>query len=398
MPTSLNPALTIAGPAAIVWKGKALYSKGDIAVNIKEEYLDLESSAYGVVAKAVKSTVLEVQLTPIGTIDCLAELIPAHIRAALPGTLVHHARDVGAVSTVTGVVTSTAHGFRDLAMVRLDSFGAVHTGWSKTTLYYLHALSADSYTLHTTLAAAEAGTDPVIPSALSTARNRIIEQETLTIWSLNESHGYVFCNAAVTGIPTLTASSTATVFDAVTFTCYRRFGADPAADAEAFYSEITAAPDVDFSFDPDDIVLGASTAAWGAAAPWSALALNEAGAKTAIAVNTTPVLDGVAGIVSHRVDGVTATTTLRAKNISEREVFAARVLQGTGAGLGRRLAGNTLTITTDEYTLALNNAVLSESPVGFDGKEDRVRDLQFSATRKFTAGTIAPLFAITLAP
>lgn len=395
---ALNPALTIAGPAVLVWKDKAIYSQGDIPLIVKEETFNLPSSAYGVVAKAVKSTVVEVSATPLGTLGALTELIPDHIRAAIPGVLVHHAIDLGTINTGTGVITKVAHGFRDVAVVRVATFGALPAALSAATLYYLHRLTADTYTLHTTAADAAAGTNPIIPATAGTGRHRIIEQETLTIWSLTESKGYVFVNAAITKVPSLTVSSSKTVLGETTWTCYRKFGFDPATDLTAFYTEISVAPSVDLTFDPEAIVTGAGTLAWGATAPWSVIQLDENGVATDISLGLEAVVDQVAGIVSHRVTSVDATVKFRPQNVTEADVFAKRVLQGTGAGVGRRLSGDTVTVANAEFTLAVANAVLDgDSTVGFDGKEGRVREMNLKATRKFTAGAIQPLFTLTLA-
>lgn len=396
---ALNPALTIAGPAVLVWKDKAIYSQGDIPLVIKEETFDLPSSAYGVVAKAVRSTVIEVSATPLGTLNALTELIPDHIRRAIPGVLVHHAIDLGTINTGTGVITKVSHGYRDTAAVRVATFGELPAALDADTLYYLHVLSADTYTLHTTKAHAAAGTSPITPATAGTGRHRLIEQETLTIWSLTEGKGYVFQNAAVTKVPSLTVSSSKTVLGETTWTCYRTFGFDPATDTTAFYTEITAAPaGIDLSFDPDDIVTGAGTLAWGATAPWSVIQLDENGVVVDISLGLEAVLDQVAGTVSHRVTSVDASVKFRPQNVTEADVFAKRVLQGSGAGVGRRLSGDTATVTNDEFTLAVANAVLDgDSTVGFDGKESRVREMSLKATRHFTGGVIDPLFTLTLA-
>lgn len=394
---ALNPSLTIAGPAVLVWKDKAIYSQGDIPLVIKEETFDLPSSAYGVVGKAVKSTVVEVSATPLGTLEAITELIPDHIRAAIPGVLVHHALDIGMINTSTGVITKVKHGLRDTGSYRVATFGALPAALSADTLNWVHVLSADTYTLHTTKADAAAGTSPITPATAGTGRHRIIEQESLTIWSLTEGKGYVFGNAAITKVPSLTISSSKTVLGDVAWTCYRTFGFDPEEDENAFYTEISAAPAVDLTFDPDAIVVGAGTLAWGAAAPWNAIQLDENGVVIDISLGLEPVVDQVAGIVSHRVTSVDTTVKFRPQNVSESDIFAKRVLQGTGAGVGRRLAGDSATVANAEFTLVVNNAVLDgDSTVGFDGKESRVREMTLKATRKFSAGAIQPLFALTL--
>lgn len=392
MPTSSNPALTIAGPCILVYKGVGFYSKADVPVALKEDLADLPSSAYGVVGKIATNQLFEITLTPVGTLDCLDVLYPAHLRNFSPGRLVHDTRKLGAVSLVSGELTLTAHNFREGAMVRLASFGTLPTGWSSATRYFLHkkTASADIVTLHTSASDAAAGTNPVIPTVAGTGDSRIIEEETLTIWSINDEKGYVFANAAITKLPGFKAAVGDTAIKDVTFTCYRSFSSDPTGNA--FYTTTTTAPDVDF--DPDAIVTQAYNLAWGDTAPWSAMP-TAAGVEIDFALSLTAVPDQVGGIMSHRVELITPTAKARPRNITEDHILAKRVFQGAGAGNGRRISGgDDLHISGDGLYIILYNSGLTDSPYGYDGKEDRARDFTWTAFRKFTAGVPQALFYI----
>jgi hypothetical protein len=290
------------------------------------------------------------------------------------------------------VVTKAAHGFRDGAMVRVDSFGTLPAGWSDATLYYLHALTAGTYTLHTTAAHAAAGTSPVIPPTAGTGRHRLIEQEELLIWSINEQKGYIFHNAAITSIPGFKAASTETAIKEVGFTMYRKHGADADTDANAFFTTTTVAPTV--TFDPDAIVISPYDLQWGSTAPWDAMS-TATGVEIDFAMSLSPVTDQAGGTVSHRVDSIVPTAKARPRNVTEDDVLAKRLFQGAGAGNGRRISGgDDLHIVGTDLYIVLYNSAITESPYGYDGKEDRVRDLTWTAFRKFTAGLPAPLYYV----
>lgn len=389
---SFNPALLIAGPCISVYKGLGFYSKADVPVTPKEDLTDIPTSAYGPVGEIGTNQLFEIKMTPAGQLDVLDVLFPPHLRNFATGLLVHKTQDVGTFSTVTGVVTKAAHGWRDKAQVRLDTNGVMPGNWSKATLYYLHALTTGTYTLHTTEVDAGTGANPVIPSSAGTGRLRIIEQESLLIWSINEQKGYLFHNAAITGIPGITSASTETAVKEVTFTCYRKHAADPATDTEAFYTPTTTAPTV--AFDPDAIVIAPKTVKWGATAPWSEMP-TEKGVEIDWGVSLEPVRDDVGGIVSHRITAIVPTAKARPRNITEDDILAKRNFQGAGAGNGRRItAGDNLIIEGEGLYIILYGVTLTDSPYGYDGKDDRVRDFTWKALRKFVSSVPQPLYYI----
>lgn len=388
-----NPALIIAGPALIVFKGKALFSKENIAVKIQEVTFPINSSAYGKVAEGELSKLLEASFVPCGQLDAIAELYPEHLRSFIPGRLVHHARTLGAVDAGDDEITITNHGFRNQAMVRVDSYGTLDTGLNVDTLYFLHAEDADTISLHTTASDAADGTAPVNLAGDGVGTARIIEQEELLIWSLNEENGYVFHNAAVTKMPGIKGSTSETALKDVTFTMYRKFGIDP-EDAAAFYTATTSAPE-GIVFDPDDIKTGYYELGWGTDnLPWSALKTRD-GVDADFPMTLDPVPDQLGGIVSHRVTDLRATATVAPTNVNETHIFAARTMQGAGAGTGRRLSGADFTIAGDDLHIIIYNAVLNgESQLNWDGTADRVSPLTFENTRKFIVGVPQPLFYI----
>ncbi len=388
---AINPTLIIAGPAIIAYKGKGFYSKESIPVTPTETLSDINSSAYGSVAKIATDQLFQIKLTPLGNLDSLDVLYPRHLRTFAIGKLLHY-DTAFTIATVTGIVTATANDFDDGHEVRVATLGTLPAGLSASTLYYYHKLTADTGTLHTTLADALAGTSPVIPTTTGTGTLKMIEQPSLQIWSINESKGYKFHNAVVSTMPSIGAKSTDTALKEVAFTALRKHGADPETDSEAFFSAITVAPSV--TFDPDAIVVTPYTLGWGAASPWSAVS-TEAGIEIDFGLTTEPVRDDVGGILSYRVTAVTPTAKAKPLNISEDAVLAKRLFQGTGARHGRKISDNDdLVITGDGLCVVLYNAALTDTPINYDGKANRSGDFTWSAQRKFTAGVPQALFYI----
>ncbi|HTJ77941.1 MAG TPA: hypothetical protein VL357_03020 [Rariglobus sp.] len=389
MPTPLNPALTIAGPALIMTRGKTFYSKGNVTVTQKIETFNVESARDGVIQERESNLSMEVKFTPVGRLDALSILWP-YALAAL-GSLIHHAKTLGSIDTATDIVTLTAHGFRDGAPVRLASFGVLPAGTSAATLYYLKKLSADTFTLHPTAADAAAGTNTVDITDAGTGTHRIIEQEPLVVQSF-DGDIYTFHNSTLPAMPDLMASAIQTVIGDVTFECFRKFSTAP-TDAAALYTKTTGAV-TDTSFNPADIITQAYDFSWGSTAPWAAMS-TKAGIKCSFPLTTDPVMDDTGGICSRRITQLAATLTARPLNIGADDIFAKLGLQGSGAGRGRSLSGtDVLKVSGTGLYVSLYGAFLKNPPVNFDAKEDRAGELTWTASRTYTTGAANPLWAV----
>lgn len=56
----------VRGPAIVTWNSLVFYSAGDIKLTLEQGTMDVPSSAYGVVAKRVKTRAAKVSFTPVG--------------------------------------------------------------------------------------------------------------------------------------------------------------------------------------------------------------------------------------------------------------------------------------------------------------------------------------------
>lgn len=385
-----NPALIIRGPAIVSYKGKVFYSKANISLLAVVTTFGIDSSAYGVAENREATSIMRTSFTPVGKIDDGIAVLYPH-RTYVPGQLVHHTKTMGAINLATNVITCTAHGFDDGAGVRVTSWGTLPAGLAAATKYFLHSLSANTFTLHPTRADALANTNAIDITDAGTGLHRIIEQEELVIQSISDGQTTTFHNACITKMPQFFGGATKTAFGDVEYTFYRKHGADP-TDANALYT-IAAGAFTDTSFDPADILTEPYELGWGSVAPWVAMGTRE-GAVFEPTMSLSERIDDAIGIVSHQIDSIEASVTARPNNVTDSDVLAKRVLQDAGAGRGRRITGDDLNIIGTEAYIRLYAASIEDVPLNFDGKEDRVGDIKWRANRSVTAGVANPLFYI----
>ncbi len=390
MPTPINPALLIAGPAYVFSRNKAFYSKGNILVSPKVETFGVDLSAYGSIEEREANASLEIKFTPVGRLDALSVLWPYGI--ITPGELAHAVAQIVSVDTATEIITfNSLARFRDGAPVMTATLGTLPTGLS-SQLYYLHKLTSTTGTLHTTEANALAGTSAVNLTASGTGISRIIEQEYLKVITLTGDQ-YLFHNTIVSQSPDFTGSAAATAIGEVTFEAFRKFATAP-TNANAFYTKSTGVT-LDTSFSPSDIITQAYTLGWGASAPWSSLA-TRAGIKATFPLNLEGIGDDAGGISTRRINSADAVFSCTPIGVTEDDVYTKLVMQDTGAGRGRRLSSTDNLLLSDGSSvyLQLYGAVLQPASFNYDKALDRVGELTWKPTRTFSAGVAKPLYYV----
>ena len=361
-------------------------------MNVNLEVFEVQASRFNHVEDRESNLSYDLKFTPVGTLDSLSVLWP--YGAAVPGRFLHLVKTFGAIDTATDQVTITAHGFRDGEQCQVAAIGTLPAGGlAAGTAYFLHAVDANTISFYDTEAHALAGgaTGKVDMTDAGTGTIRVIEMPYLVIWSA-DGVKYTFSNAVVSAMPDINAAATEQPIAEVTITAFRKFATDP-TDAAAFYVR-TLAANTDASFDPSQVITQPYLLVWGGAAPWSAMT-TKAGAKISFGMQLTPVTDDAGGILTQRIDGVTAQCVARPNNVDENALWQARTVQGAGAGRGRRITGNDLHINGTGMFICLYGASIKESPVNYDGKEDRVGDITWVANRTVTGGAFNPVFAVS---
>ncbi len=204
-----------------------------------------------------------------------------------------------------------------------------------------------------------------------------------------------FYNAAVTKMPTITASAIKTLIGAVTFEAFLKNNTDPEDTAARFVIVDEAL--VDTTFVPDNVLTQPYTAAWGAS-PWDNF---ETKAGWVIDPNESfeTVTTDSLGQVSKRLMNLEVTAKAQPLGLSESQLMTKLLLQGTGAVRGRDLAGDNLNLVGDGVYIRLYGAALKMSAQHFAADKERLGELTWAATRTFTAGSPNPLFFVgTAAP
>lgn len=391
MPTPINPALRIAGPAFIKTRDAAFFSKGAITVTPQRATFAIDTNRDGALELREESMTYQIQFTPTGDFNALSVLWPYGI--ARPGELIHAVATVSSIDDTTEIITfNSLARFRDGAPVRFATRGTAPTGLTAGTLYYLHKLSATTGTLHTSEANALAGTSPVNITGSGTGLHTIIEEEYLYIQPFDGSAPFQFHNVQVAAQPELNLTAGATAIGAVTFEAFRKFATAP-TDAAAFYSRPSAI--TDDTFDPADILTQAYDVAWGASAPWSAISTRD-GVRVAFGLTLQPWGDDAGGILTRQITAIECQARAIPVGLAETDLWDKLVVQGTGAGRGRRIqSSDPLNISATGLYVRLYNAILEDpGAASYDLAADRTAELTWRAQRAVTSGVTGDLYYV----
>lgn len=392
MPTPVNPALLIAGPAIVQTRNATFYSKGNIAVTPRRTTFDVGTARFPTLEQREDAFTYEIRFTPSGRLQALSTLFP--YGATVPGELVHGVAQIVSIDTATEIITfSSLARFRDGAPVRLATFGSAPGGLTAGTLYYLRKLTSTTGTLHTTEANALAGTSAVNISSAGTGTHRIIEEEYLKIQTYDGTV-YQFHNTAVTQSPELTLSAKATALGEVVFEAYRRFATAP-TNSSAFYTKSSNAFS-DSSFDPADIVTQAYDIAWGSSAPWAAMAAKDGGVRIAFPLSLEAWGDDASGVQTRKITSRGAEARFTPIGVSEDDILAKLVPQDTGAGRGRRVINtDDLNISGTGLYVRLYGAFLAEpGALNYDAQIERASELLWRARNVVTAGAVGSIYYV----
>lgn len=392
--TTVNPADRVAGPCLIRFKGRTIFSQGDVNIDAQLETFDVESSSYDPDPREGSLT-FGIRFTPVGVLDTLDMFY--YTGNIVSQRLIHHVRRFlpAAVTTGTDVIAIPNHGFRDKHGVVFTTDGTLPGGLTKNALVFLHKIDDDSFTAHATEADAAAATNPINLTTQGTGVHKVIEMEYLEIHSLtDDQEKRRYHNVGIVGIPSFRGNPKATAFGEATFEAFRKFGVAHNA-ANAFFTdsleENTEAADLDL----DDAPTQAVKLQWGAVAPFDDFRVAD-GVEMGVALNLRAMPDGAGGVASRIIDGQTITLQAAPLNISGLALYNKRVLQGAGTGTGRRLAAgaDALNVIGDTIYARLYGAILTTSPLVYGKTAERVGALTWQATRNFTGGVVNPLYYV----
>jgi hypothetical protein len=391
---AVNVTQILGGPALVKYRGQTFYSQGDIILDSSLETFAIEVDRFREVDERTKDRMLKVRFTPAGVFTSAQDAILHPYGASLLGSLITPIYTASAVTAAADTITIAAHGIVVGTGVRLGTTGTLPAGLGAATTYFVSAPDANTIKLHLTEAHALAGTNAVDITDAGTGTLRLIQNTPLVIHTF-AGRVVTLHNAAVTKMPGLRLSTTRTAIEEVEFEAFPLNNTD--WDTANAVWTIADAANTDTSFDPAAIVTEPWTAQWeGEGGAWEAMA-----PKGPISVDFDLQLEAIEtdamGILSRRLAGVSASAKFAPQNVSESELMAKLLLQGAGAFRGRSLRGGDLLITgaQSDRRVVIYGAALKGGPQQFSSKQDRMGELEWKATRTFSAGVPDPLFLLT---
>jgi len=390
----MNLAQLLEGPADITYKGQTFRSAATLGVRSSQATKSIASAAYGPIGQRAQQPAVQITLKPVG------EFSAALAAILLPWTNPKIGQFVTPVSswTSTNVDTGTnkiniaAHGLRLGMPCMLGTFGTLPTGVDAATLYYVGVPDADHITLHATSADAIAGTSPIALTAAGAGVSSLVEQEPLVVHTFTNNQ-ITFPVAAVVGMPSLEFSATATLFDTVTFECFRKNNA-AWSDANSLYS-VAFVPYAPSGPDPTLVKQQSYTAQWGAVAPFSSFTARGS-IKVRFNLGLAATETDAVGIVSRKITSLTAAITCSPAGMSEDQLVTYLDLQGVGAARGAERTKNDFIVSgaNGDVFARFYDAALRDVPEQFDATNPRAGELSWETSRKITAGVVKPVFAV----
>lgn len=199
--------------------------------------------------------------------------------------------------------------------------------------------------------------------------------------------------AAVTKMPDIMLSTTRTLVGQVEFT---GIGSDtiPWTTADSLVAEASNAFS-DTSFSPASIITQAYTAAWGASSPWNSFETLE-GFTVSFETAFGDVTTDAGGLIDMTLGGIAVTARCQPVGISQAQLIAAIGVQGAGNGRGRSLqtGANNLVISGTGVVVTVKKANIRTAPLRYGNTTHRIGEVEFVATREFSAGVAQPLFSV----
>ena len=210
---------------------------------------------------------------------------------------------------------------------------------------------------------------------------------------------YTFSAAAVTKMPTITASAIKTLIGEVEFSCLRTN--NTAWTGAKSIVTIASNAFSDVSFIPTNVLTQAYSLAWGSS-PWASFESKD-GVVVDFSLSLNPIETDSEGIVDYRFEKLGVTAKLTPLGVTDANIASALIIQGTGAGRGRSLgyagigaaASADLVITgAASGVITVKQAAMKRAGYQFGPVAIRTGELEFVATRAVTAGVLSPLFTV----
>ena len=216
--------------------------------------------------------------------------------------------------------------------------------------------------------------------------------KTLTIWTV-DGKKRVYKAGAVTKMPNIMLAATKTLFGDVQFTCLHAEASDWSAANSLFTDSAEAYPG-DAAFDAAQIITQPYTCAWGEDAPWDSF-LTKEGVGVEFNLQLNPEINDSKGLFDYTFQSLEVSAKLQPEGVTPAQVLSLLKHQGAGAIRGRSTATtNKLKIAGAGVFVSLSGAAPILGNEAYGAMARRVGQMEFRATRTFTAGAVDPLFVV----
>jgi len=396
----MNLAKLLQGPAVVIHRGVMFHSKGGSQLAPTAEAFALETDAYGDIDQRTLNSAVALTLTPIGVWTQAQIDVLYRWQNPQQGQLLTPRYDIASIDTADDEVTLLgAIGFetdylgypRAGCPVQFSTFGTAPTGLVAGTLYYAGIPDEDVpnvITLHTSEAAAIAGTGKIDLTTAGTGDHCLIEQEPLIIHTFT-NRKIVFHNAAVVSMPPIVHSAKASLIGQVGFAAFRKNNAP--WDEENSLFTITKELLVDVPPDETQIPTQEYTGAWGAA-PWDAFKFRGVCTLTP-AITTAPVTNDGRGDLGLIIASVKVTASGAPESATELQLMELLQMQGTGTGIGKSKTRADLVVSGSGVHNTVYNTAATALPQTFSVADPRAGEIAWVSSR--TPGQ--PAFRVALA-
>jgi hypothetical protein len=393
---SLNIARSIGGPALIRYAGRTFRSKADIKLSPSLTTFVVETDLHPGADTRVSGQELKLSFTPEGLWDLndLAVLFPAASLAL--GDLLTPRREF-TVTSSTDIVTSPANGLRDAAPVRVSAEigSTLPTGLTENLLVYWHPIDADTGYFYDTAAHATAAaeTGRIDLTTDGTGIFAMVLNEPLQVLA-RDGELWTFHNACVTKQPSINGSTKNTLFSGdVEFALLPKNATDHTT-ADSIYTRTGGQAWSEPAFDKTKLLTQKFALTWGST--FTGLSLKN-GFTADFGLTTEPVVADGEIVASYRLKSRTATLKAQPMGLSLSALLTALKVQGSGADLGRSLAGGNLDLISAGAGIRLYSAALTGGLAQWNSGGDRIGELPWQANDDATTGKLfafgAPTFS-----
>lgn len=386
----MNLATLLEGPANLTHRSAPVHFRGGLTLTPLADLFEIGSDLYGALDRRMLERAVAISGTPVGVYTAAQIAMLYRWQNPTIGQMLTPRYDIDSVETTDNEITLVGSAVpRTGCPVLVDcaAGGTIIAPLVAGTLYYWGAAG----TLHSTEAAAIAGTGAIDLTDDGTGDQYMIEQEPIIIDAISANRRITFHNGALSVMPPLIMSAIQTILGPATFVAFVKNDVDPTTANSLYTVEkvaLTDTPPV-----KTDIPTQAYSCAFGAS-PWDAFK-----SRGPVTITPTMGLDPVStddrGTVGMRISSMAVGATLTPQGFTEAQMLDLLGLQGAGSGRGATKIRGDLVVSGTGVHVTMYNGAPRQLPQTFSTTGPRAGELAIDGAWKsgsgwLRVGTAAP--------